>query len=473
MKLLATYLLFVVIAAVSSVYIASADSGGRPGISKKGCGGNSNCHSATADPSVAISLTFDSLVNTVVVEGRYNMTLRVKTSLTGKHCGGFDLKATGPSTLVLLTESQYVKGLFQELLHKKPLDLTVDTAWHFIYQARNTPGNDTLNIAALVANCDGTKAGDVWDTSTIVIPVLGPQDPYLVAKDHLDFDPVDVGLSDTVRYSIWNAGAKSLVVSGIHLSSNQQFKLLNSGVVILSPNDSSALNVIFTPDSIGEFKDTLYYTTTDPKVPSKTVIALSQGASAVYSAMLASISSAIDSGTVDTARIEIHNGGNKNMEIDTIIYPPGFFAFSNEFPGTIYPNQSGSFSFYVTGDHIGIKRGVIRIKGKLNSVRLLDTTIFLLVEVVKAPEVSVLQQPVEDAFIISPNPASSSITIRRSDNTIGHMRISVFDIWGRKVNSYHSNDAIAVLPVEMLASGSYILEIESGVKIVRRSFIKQ
>ena len=74
-------------------------------------------------------------------------------------------------------------------------------------------------------------------------------------------------------------------------------------------------------------------------------------------------------------------------------------------------------------------------------------------------------EPKQQSFSVFPNPATETITVRRSDDQADHL--TIFDAYGRQLNRYAISGTEITLRLPELSAGTYLLKSRRSGEVVR------
>ena len=162
--------------------------------------------------------------------------------------------------------------------------------------------------------------------------------------DEYDFGEVIVGEQVTTDLPVTNTGIADLHIISIQFTASQYTTIFQPPVIIL-PDETSYLTIIFEPDSYGEIPATMTISSNDP-VNSEEEVSLT--AFAIYENQVINVTPIslnfgnIRVGAFSGEFVEITNQGEANLILDNIEFTGPHFLLENtiEFPITIETNET-------------------------------------------------------------------------------------------------------------------------------------
>ena len=148
---------------------AAAYSTGKTGSSSAGC---TSCHGSSADSNVRVGLS--SSTSEIYPGDTVTITLQVSSTDTSHSAAGLNVSATA-GTLAAGSNNQAKSG---EITHSSPqsLDSSGAVSFDFDWTAGSSSGSVTLYGAGNAVDENGGKSGDGWNTTTLSLTVLSPDD---------------------------------------------------------------------------------------------------------------------------------------------------------------------------------------------------------------------------------------------------------------------------------------------------------
>jgi len=71
------------------------------------------------------------------------------------------------------------------------------------------------------------------------------------------------------------------------------------------------------------------------------------------------------------------------------------------------------------------------------------------------------------SMTVFPNPTQAIVNLKIESQNIEDFTFQLYDIVGKKITGQTINDPLTVIPMQDLASGSYVLEVSSGGKAIK------
>lgn len=95
------------------------------------------------------------------------------------------------------------------------------------------------------------------------------------------------------------------------------------------------------------------------------------------------------------------------------------------------------------------------------------------IEVIFAEETGIEEIDLDAAVLLFPNPATSHIEIRLSNNLLINSTLDIYDVYGRKVATQMMNNTSAMVDISGYSAGMYLVRISNDNGIVVKNFIKK
>ena len=161
--------------------------------------------------------------------------------------------------------------------------------------------------------------------------------------DEYDFGEVIVGEQSLVELPVTNTGTANLEIYSVEFSIPQYSTIFQPPLIIL-PNDTTYLTILFEPDSYGEFPAILTISSNDPVNPEVEVSL--NGFGVFQEPDIAVFPTAINFGNIRVGAVTgefvgISNQGEENLIIDTVQFDNEwvFYGDAVTFPITIQTNE--------------------------------------------------------------------------------------------------------------------------------------
>lgn len=230
-------------------------------------------------------------------------------------------------------------------------------------------GNTSISIS-FSPKASENVSGNITVTSSqgasAVIPVTGSgvQAGLNITPSSASFGNVVVGSPSTQTMQLTNSGTATLTITQVSASGNGFSTGTLSLPVSLSPNQSTAFNVQFSPASAGTDSGSVSIVSNAPSSPAS--IALSgTGIAATHLLSFSSTSlsfGSVNTGSSSTQTVTVSNTGNANVAISQIVQSGTSFALSGaSTPVTLTSGQSTTFSVIFTPNAVGTDSGTVTV----------------------------------------------------------------------------------------------------------------
>lgn len=95
------------------------------------------------------------------------------------------------------------------------------------------------------------------------------------------------------------------------------------------------------------------------------------------------------------------------------------------------------------------------------------------IEVIFAEETSIEEIDLDAAVLLFPNPATSHIEIRLSNDLLINSTLEIYDVYGRKIATQMMNNTSAQVDISGYSAGMYLVRISNDNGVVVKNFIKK
>lgn len=129
----------------------------------------------------------------------------------------------------------------------------------------------------LIATCTGCPEEKPHD-SALAGDMPAPDGPDIdVSPSSVDFGYVMVGETSTAEVDVCNQGTEDLHVQYVSLEGGEPFSLGSMSAVLIAPMDCATMEVVFAPESIDTFADTVVVDSDDEDEPEYELAVQGQG----------------------------------------------------------------------------------------------------------------------------------------------------------------------------------------------------
>ena len=95
------------------------------------------------------------------------------------------------------------------------------------------------------------------------------------------------------------------------------------------------------------------------------------------------------------------------------------------------------------------------------------------IEVVFAEETGIEEVDLDATVLLFPNPATSHIEIRLSNDLLINSTLDIYDVYGRKIATQMMNNTSAKVDISGYSTGMYLVRISNDNGVVVKNFIKK
>ncbi|MAX13596.1 MAG: hypothetical protein CMG11_06110, partial [Candidatus Marinimicrobia bacterium] len=182
-----------------------------------------------------------------------------------------------------------------------------------------SPGNHQSYLGSIDISSDS------YTNSDLQVSLSGNGVRYCeieTSEELIDFGEKQVGLSKTIPMNIINSGsANNLYIDSI-ISNNQNFSVSSDGNFYISPQDSTEIEITFSPDDVTSFNSIMTIISNDPNQSEKNITLSGVGIETNPSFYVDT--EQIDFGIIDIGQTESHavlfrNDGLEDLEIEFML----------------------------------------------------------------------------------------------------------------------------------------------------------
>ncbi|MCS6796616.1 MAG: choice-of-anchor D domain-containing protein, partial [Raineya sp.] len=340
-------------------------------------------------------------------------------------------------------------------------------------------GAYTFRVQAVVAIPDINVQGN-----SVNIPT-GSTTPSLA--NHTDFGNVNAtiapGYFERV-FTIQNTASSGNLTIGTVTISNPRFTVVVPPASVVAPGGSTTMTIRFTPIASGVQNATVTIPNNDPDESPYTFAIRATGVqpdmevvgtnntnvpngkflATNYDGTFMGVAT---SSSPVTATFTIRNNGNLALNISSITMAGGSpFAIANA-PTSVAPGSSATFNvvYSPTND---AAQDTVKIASNFPNAPMYR---FL---VAAGGVISALDLQ-DGELTISPNPSTDVFNVQIKGNRYKAVKLSVYDVTGRKIQTITENNFTGSVPVDMrnFGAGTYLLLIETNGERVARKLVKQ
>jgi len=183
--------------------------------------------------------------------------------------------------------------------------------------------------------------------------------------DEYDFGEVIVGEQATTDLPVTNTGTTDLNIISVEFTASQYTTVFQPPLIIL-PDETTSLSIIFEPDSFGEFPATMTIGSNDPVNPEEEVAL--NGIGILQEPEIDVVPTALNFGNIRVGAftgefVEISNQGEADLIIDDIEFSDPQFLLENiiELPVTIETNETVNMRIWFNPENAVYYEGIMTI----------------------------------------------------------------------------------------------------------------
>lgn len=177
------------------------------------------------------------------------------------------------------------------------------------------------------------------------VDLVGSGTPQIsLGFDEYDFGNTTIGQPESVELPVTNTGTAKLYIISIEFTASQYTTVFQPPVII-SPDETTYLPIIFEPDNYGEFPATMTISSNDPVNPEEEVAL--NGFGIFQEPEIDVVPTTLNFGSIRVGAfsgkfVEITNQGEADLIINTIEFNDTYFLLDNTFeiPITIETNET-------------------------------------------------------------------------------------------------------------------------------------
>ena len=277
--------------------------------------------------------------------------------------------------------------------------------------------NDTLSI--------------VSNGGTAHIP-LSSSSPYpiaLISHQSIDYGMVPLGTGQTQNVVVRDSSINALSIDTIYTKTKEYKVSLSRGTV--NPADSLTISMTFTPDTTGDFNDTLYIRNNSQTPLYRLPLS---GSSPMPEIAVANVLSAFTAkaGQSGTQSVRFTNSSINVLVLDSAKTMTKYFKVTTTFPDTVIKGDTASVEISFLPDSVQSYTDTLYVYSNAGSPTVIalngtgSTPTGILREGSAIPTVYELYQNY-------PNPFNPTTTIKFALPTQSQVSVTIYDILGREV----------------------------------------
>ncbi len=318
--------------------------------------------------------------------------------------------------------------------------------------------------------------GNVEDYDIKISGTGTPQPELTLRTDTLNFGEVIENESDTLTFDITNTGDAALEITQIAVGGADRNNFSFQAAFIpfsIDPGDSAKTTVMFSPDSIRNYRASIYVLSSDTSGPG-IVRLVGKGIAEAEPVLTLSVEE-LDFGEIynnQTKQMEfdITNSGNAPLMVAVLMMKgkdADVFSLPNiSLPLNLEPGDTAS----VLVEFVPVDAGDFNARIIIGSNASEEPIVLAVTGKSLGPN-SVLEDSNIKSLSLTPNPASETINIQfeLEQVSLEETHLYIVDLSGNKVKSIDNNQGIAggqnlTIDINELPAGKYFLIIESGGK---------
>ena len=322
--------------------------------------------------------------------------------------------------------------------------------------------NDTLSI---VSNGGNTQ---------IPLSATSPYPIALVSRNRLDYGMVSLGTGQIQNIVVRDSSINALSIDTIYTKTKAYKVSLSRGTV--KPADSLTISMTFTPDTTGDFNDTLYIRNNSQTPLYRLPLS---GSSPMPEITVTNVLSAFTAkaGQSGTQSVRFTNSSINVLVLDSAQTMTKYFRVTTTFPDTVIKGDTASIQIGFLPDSVRSYTDTLYVYSNAGSPTVIalsgtgSTPTGILREGNAIPTVYELYQNY-------PNPFNPTTTIKFALPTQSQVSVTIYDILGREVKELVNDKLQAgyyhfTWDATRFASGVYFYRIEAqSLSGDKKSFVE-